>query len=100
MCLIFGYISPNNKFSIFLQLFLHIIVRLQPTKLVHVELCSRSCSPHMRIYMDGDYLVSGPDDLLNIRTHVKGGLLPYYVPLSLIYPCEEVTLQTERACQV
>ena len=94
---IFGYMSPNNK-SVF-DIFAIMFTNCNP-KLVHVELCS-TLSPYANIHgLHGDYLLSGPEDLWDIRTHVKGGTFAILRTLSLIYPCEEVTLQTERACQV
>ena len=76
--------------------------KLQPTKLVHFELCSRSCSPHMRIFMGFTVIIY----CLSPRIHeilghmLRGDFCHTTCTQSLIYTCEEVTLQTERACQV
>ena len=49
----------TNQFSIFCNN----VYKLQPTKLVHVELCS-TLSPYADIHgLHGDYLLSGPEDL-------------------------------------
>ena len=57
--------------------------------------------PHMRIFMAFTVIIYclGPR-IYEILGHMLRGTFAILRTLSLIYPCEKVTLHTERACQV